>query len=239
MLTFEKLSAQEIMNALSEPCFNLIIKNCLPSTNDYLLDLTAASKITLEKTAVLAEVQTGGRGRQGRSWVSPPGNIYLSVYWPFNGSHDALYGLSLVIGIAIARVLKSNGLDDVQLKWPNDIYWQAKKMGGILIETKPNKAGRIDVIVGIGLNIVEMPEQSQNITQEFVSLQNALNHKVSRNKLVAQLLMEISSILDKFEQEGFSSFVAEWRQLDAQIPSKAHADFNLIDLINYAGREKH
>lgn len=235
----EELSAAEIETSIPEHCFNIIVENCIPSTNEYLFDLVSKSETILPNTAVLAQTQTGGKGRDGRIWVSPPGNIYLSVYWPFHGNHDALYGLSLVVGIAIARVLKNNGLHDVQLKWPNDIYWQAHKMGGILIETKPNKLGVIDVIIGIGLNVVAMPEQAQKITQKFVSLENALQRKVALNKLVAELLVEINTVLVKFKSCGFSSFVTEWKGLDAQITSKSAVDFNLLDKITYGDQERH
>jgi len=199
--------------------FSVIVEDSLPSTNDYLLDMISKSAEQMTKTAVLAETQTGGKGRQGKQWVSPEGNIYLSVYWPFKCTLEKLYGLSLVVGIAIARVLKANGLADVQLKWPNDIYWQGRKMGGILIETKQNRPGIIDTIIGIGLNIVEMEAYSQEIGQKFVSLESALQHRVYRDKLVAQLLLELDAILNRFTQAGFADFIDEWKTLDAKISS--------------------
>ena len=230
-MILQKLSAQEILNALPEQCFNVIVEDCLPSTNDYLLNLASTSPTILPKTAVLAETQTNGKGRQGRNWVSPAGNLYLSLYWPFKCSLEDLYGLSLVVGIAIARVLKNNGLHDVQLKWPNDIYWQNHKMGGILIETKSNKFGVIDTIIGIGLNIVDMSSQSHNIDQKFVSLENALERTISLNLLVPQLLIELNDILTQFTQLGFDAFVAEWQSLDAKIASKSGDNLDGIEQI--------
>lgn len=208
-------------NALKADEFNIIVEECLDSSNDYLMKLVTSADTELPKTAVLAITQTGGKGRQGRVWVSAPGNIHLSVYWPFKGTLDSLYGLSLVVGIAIARVLKNIGLTDVQLKWPNDIYWQNRKMGGILIETKQNRAGVIDTIIGIGLNVVDMTAYSEQINQEFVSLQNALQRQVYLDKLVAQLLIELNNILIDFAARGFQPFIAEWKDLDAKIDTNS------------------
>ena len=197
-MTIDKLSATEIQSLLAAhqvPVeeFNVIVEESLSSTNDYLMELVSKSATLMPKTAVLAETQTAGKGRQGRNWVSVKGNILLSVYRPFAGKFEDLYGLSLAVGIAIARVLKAHGLADVQLKWPNDIYWQERKMGGILIETKQNRPGVIDTIIGIGLNVVDMQDHSAQIDQKFVSLEDALQHKVYRDKLVACLLLELDA----------------------------------------------
>lgn len=227
-----KLSAQEISkmlmaHAIPAQDFRVIVENQLTSTNDHLLDLVTKSINPLPKTALLAEMQTAGKGRQGRSWVSVEGNILLSVYWPFNCTFDKLYGLSLVVGIAIARVLQKNGLYDVQLKWPNDIYWQDRKMGGILIETKQNRPGTIDTIIGIGLNIVDMDQYSAQIGQKCVALESALQHRVYRDKLVAKLLIELDNVLNSFLAEGFSAFINEWKTLDCKIAS-IHNDEDLM-----------
>lgn len=119
----------------------------------------------------------------------------------------------------------------MQLKWPNDIYWQNHKMGGILIETKSNKFGVIDTIIGIGLNIVDMSSQSHNIDQKFVSLENALERTISLNLLVPQLLIELNDILTQFTQLGFDAFVAEWQSLDAKIASKSGDNLDGIEQI--------
>lgn len=221
-----KLSAHNIFDLLAAnhtPAhdFNVIVEDSLASTNDYLMQLLAESTEPLPKTAVLAEEQTGGKGRNGKNWVSIRGNIHLSVYWPFQCTLDKLYGLSLVVGVAIARVLKANGLIEVQLKWPNDIYWHARKLGGILIETKPKGRAAIDTIIGIGLNIIAMEEYAAQINQKFVSLEDALQCKIYRDKLVAQLLLELNTVLNQFAQEGLGAFLEEWKTLDSKIMSNS------------------
>ncbi len=236
-----KLSAQEISKILSnaQPAsdFKIIVEEHLTSTNDCLLELVNNSKEPMQKTALLAEMQTAGKGRQGRSWVSVEGNILLSVYWPFKCELDKLYGLSLVVGIAIARVLQKNGLDDVQLKWPNDIYWQDCKMGGILIETKQNTLGVIDTIIGIGLNIVDIEQYANKIGQKCVALENALQHKVYRDNLIAQLLLELDNMLHNFIEIGFSAYIEEWRALDCKIAS-INSERDLLDKVMFAEKGK-
>ncbi|HSX20835.1 MAG TPA: biotin--[acetyl-CoA-carboxylase] ligase [Gammaproteobacteria bacterium] len=238
----DKLSAHSIMALLSNTTlpaheFRVIVEECLGSTNDHLMDLIKNATEPMPKTALLAEMQTSGKGRHGRSWVSVPGNILLSIYWPFEGTLEKLYGLSLVVGIAIARVLKANGLTDVQLKWPNDIYWQDRKMGGILIETKQTRPGIIDTVIGVGLNIVEMDEYAAQIGQKFVSLESALQHKIYRDKLVAQLLLESDKVLKLFIEQGFNAFIDEWKSLDAKIASDSH-DMDLFAKIINAEKIK-
>lgn len=233
-MTSAKLSEQEILNELKNQEFTILVADCLPSTNDHLMAMLKSDTLLSPKTVILAETQTNGKGRQGRTWVSPPGNILMSVYWQFKCNLESLYGLSLVVGIAVARALQAHGLNDVQLKWPNDIYWQGHKMGGILIETKQNKPGVIDTVIGLGLNIVDLADYRQEIDQKFVALENALGCKVSRNKLVANLLGELNIILMQFASVGFSDFVSEWKLLDAKITSTASGTLDSLAKIMYA-----
>lgn len=229
------LSEQQIMNFMPENAhdFKIIIEKNLPSTNDYLLAIIANKREPLPKTALLAEIQTAGRGRGGSSWISTPGNILLSIYWPFYGALDKLYGLSLVIGIAVARVLKNNQLVDVQLKWPNDIYWHNSKMGGILIETKQHAPSVIGVVIGIGLNIIAMDNLQEQIDQEYISLEQALGHKVIREKIIGELLVEFNKVLTDFGTKGFEAFINEWKSFDCQLPSNSETK-DLISKIIYA-----
>lgn len=207
--------------------FNIIIEDSLESTNDYLLAQLTQNPPLLSHTVVLAEQQTKGKGRHGRNWVSLPGNIYMSMYWPFQGNIEQLYGMSLIVGIAIARVLRANGLDAVRLKWPNDIYWQECKMGGILIETKC-KPNVVATVIGIGLNIIDFA--NDKILQKTVSLQKALQRPINRDRLIAQLLVELERVLTRFSQQGFAVFMDEWKGLDAGISSNT-TDMDLFTRI--------
>lgn len=202
-----------MLSTINTDNFLILFKESVNSTNDYLLDLLKNTADLQPKTVVIANQQTAGKGRQGRTWISPPGNIYLSLYWKFNCTLDKLYGLSLVVGIAIANVLKSNGLSDVKLKWPNDIFWQNNKLGGILIETKPGKNNTIDAVIGFGLNIKDVAGYKDQVSQNCVALESILQREIDKQELIAELLTELNIILIKFAQYGFDVFIDEWNKI--------------------------
>ncbi len=190
----------------------------LESTNSYLMSWLKQSAGLPQ--VCLAEQQTAGRGRRGRSWQSPYGtSLAFSMSWRFNAPAADLAGLSLVAGLAVVRVLAQNGVDGVQLKWPNDLIWQNKKAGGILIEVSGDAAGPCDIVIGIGLNIsnnASYPEM-QAVDQPWVGLDDALNSErgLSRNRLSALLVTELFAVLNQFEQSGFAVFREEYLACDA------------------------
>lgn len=160
----------------------------------------------------LAEYQKAGRGRRGRQWVSPFGhNIYLSLVWRFEGGALQLEGLSLAVGVIIARVLDSMGLQRLSLKWPNDILLDERKLGGVLLEMSGDPSGLCEVVIGIGLN-VRMSE-SVDIDQPWSSVTQQLPN-VSRNELVARLLNELLPMLADFPDTGFATYLDEWEAYD-------------------------
>ncbi|MFT5419389.1 MAG: BirA family biotin operon repressor/biotin-[acetyl-CoA-carboxylase] ligase [Candidatus Endobugula sp.] len=165
--------------------------------------------------ACLAEYQQAGRGRRGRQWVSPFGhNIYLSVVWQFDGGVAQLEGLSLAVGVVVANVLAGFGLSDAQLKWPNDILLQGRKLGGVLLEMSGDPAGVCQVVVGIGLN-VRMPADAA-IDQPWASIAEQLPN-ISRNQLAAELLNQLAEMLASFHLKGFSAYRDTWQDLDAYV----------------------
>lgn len=197
----EALNATKIIEHLHD-CghYNIVVLDSIDSTNDYLMARVASEDCNV----VLAEKQTAGRGRLGdRVWNSPSGNLYFSMHKVVHGDIQKLYGLSLVIGIAVARMLKNEELEDVQLKWPNDIYWHGKKLGGILVETKQS-ANKVDVVIGIGINITDPTDE------KFVCLNQALGKEVSRNKLTAELIKSCDEVFNQLIQYGFDTFKDEW-----------------------------
>jgi len=163
-----------------------------------------------------AEQQTAGRGRRGRSWVSPFGcNIYLSVVWEFAAGATALEGLSLALGVAVIEALAEAGVEQLQLKWPNDILHQRQKLAGILVEVTGDAAGPCQAVVGIGLN-VRMPDTaSEPIGQPWTDVDSLLGRHVGRSQLLALLLNKVMPLLGSFEQQGFGAYRQRWQQLDS------------------------
>lgn len=163
-----------------------------------------------------AERQTAGRGRRGRNWSSPyGGNIYLSVVWEFAAGAASLDGLSLLVGVVVVDALVKAGLEDVQLKWPNDVLHQRRKLAGILLEVTGDVAGPCQVVIGIGLN-VNMPDfASKKIDQPWTDVNSILDDSISRSQLLALLLNELMPKLKEFERTGFAPFRDRWQELDA------------------------
>ncbi|MDX7989411.1 bifunctional biotin--[acetyl-CoA-carboxylase] ligase/biotin operon repressor BirA [Xenorhabdus sp. 12] len=181
------------------------------STNQYLLEKLAELN---SGDSCVAEYQYAGRGRRGRQWVSAFGrNLYLSMYWRLEQGPAAAVGLSLVVGIVIAEVLNRQGAERVKVKWPNDLYLDDKKLAGILVELTGRTGDSAQIVIGIGMNISMNNEQQQLISQQWASLQQA-GMKVERNKLIAEIILELKEALIQFESEGLSPFVSRWFKLD-------------------------
>lgn len=163
--------------------------------------------------ACFAEYQRSGRGRRGRQWVSPFGhNIYMSLLWKFDGGASRLEGLSLAVGVVVARVLRSFGLEGVELKWPNDILLNGRKLGGILLEMSGDPSGAYQIVIGVGLN-VRMPVDV-DIDQPWAAIAEQLP-ELSRNHLAAELVNGLVDMLALFHDQGFAKYHSEWSSFDA------------------------
>ena len=179
---------------------NVWLFDSLDSTNAWLLKNGFCGDVCL------AEQQTAGRGRRGRIWHSPQqGNLYLSLKYCFNEMPKHYGLLSLLVGVVIAKCLQKEGLQGHGLKWPNDILWQGKKLGGVLLESKGNLK---EIVIGIGLNVA-MQEQKE-IDQPWISLNQVLGCEVDRNRLVGRLLSALLTRLQHFSELNFDEFVQEW-----------------------------
>lgn len=190
----------------------------IASTNAYLAEL--ASRAQASGRVCLAEYQTAGKGRRGRTWVSPFGhNIYLSILWHYAEGPAAIAGLSLAMGVAVIRALRELGVDEVGLKWPNDIYWRDRKLGGILIEVSGESDGPCHATVGLGLNIYLPQQQAEPIEQAWVDLQQILGDGIidQRNRLVALLLNEMLPIIADFSPQTLLPYIKEWRGFDCML----------------------
>jgi BirA family biotin operon repressor/biotin-[acetyl-CoA-carboxylase] ligase len=170
--------------------------------------------------AALAELQHAGRGRQGRRWIAPFGaSLVLSLGWRFGDAERVDSTLSLAVGVAVSRALAGLGARGIRLKWPNDVWFEDRKLGGVLVETRSG-GGAAHVVVGIGLNLRLSEESRRQIdtlagAPGLAALDAACPSPVSRNALAAALLSELLSMLPLFERCGFAAFRDEWRSLDA------------------------
>ena len=162
---------------------------------------------------VLAETQTAGRGRRGRSWVSPlGGNLFCSLRWVFEQGVAATGGMGLATGVAVARALDQVGVQ-VRVKWPNDLVVDGAKLGGILIEAGGEMSGPAELIIGVGINLALGQQGTEQIDQPWTDLRR-LGATVSRNDLAAALIGELLGTCRRFEAKGLAPFLTEWRELD-------------------------
>lgn len=189
------------------------------STNTFVTRLPAGRR---HAHAVVAESQTGGRGRRQRSWHSPAGgNIYLSLGWRFAVQSAALSCLPLVMALCVCRALERAGLRGHGIKWPNDILVDGAKLAGILVETQAVGSGPALAVIGIGLN-VRMPVSDSGhlaaiIDRPWTDLASQLpaeRRDVCRNEITALLLEELLLGLASFEDRGFAVFHDEWQARD-------------------------
>lgn len=172
---------------------------------------------------LLAEYQTAGRGRLGRTWLAPPGgSICLSLGWSFPELPPDLGALGLAVGVCALRALRARIPQRVQrpaiaLKWPNDLILADRKLGGILIELRAESAGPTYVVIGIGVNLVlgaKLLEQIAASGTRAADLASAGADPRQRNALAAALIAEVIDGLARFRHEGLRSFIEEWQAAD-------------------------
>ena len=189
------------------------------STNRFVADLDdelAPGRVQL----CVAELQNAGRGRRGRSWTAPFGSgICMSVGWQFAEPPPTFSALSLAVGVAVVGALRKLGAADVGLKWPNDLIWNGRKLGGILIEMRGETEGPAQVVIGIGIN-VRMPAAIRVHLAEQQAALIADVHEVMRDRtphrsvIVGSLMSELVAMLRTFALQGFEPFRETWQSLD-------------------------
>ncbi len=219
--TVELLDAARIGEAVCaqrrERLRSLELRFEVDSTNSRLLAGTAppAGKADV----CISELQHAGRGRRGRRWVAPfGGGIALSMSWTFSDGAGALAALSLGVGVAVARALSRAGAAGIALKWPNDIVFRDRKLGGVLIELRAEASGPAHVVIGVGINVALSPAARREIEDTGVraaAVADACEAAPSRNLVAGAILDELLSMLGRFELEGFAAFREAWTALDA------------------------
>ncbi|MFZ2853540.1 MAG: biotin--[acetyl-CoA-carboxylase] ligase [Rhodocyclaceae bacterium] len=204
---------------------------------DALAECESTSSVLLERAAhgapagsvIVADRQSAGRGRRGRNWLSSPeSSLTFSLLWRFDGGVERLAGLSLAVGVAVARALDACGAEGIALKWPNDILFSATgtdaKLGGILVELQMERqmerqANRRSMlaVIGIGLNL-QLPAASaghEAFVYPVAALAQALPQLPDRHDLLAQLLIELAAVLDVFSHAGFAALRDDWQVVHA------------------------
>jgi BirA family biotin operon repressor/biotin-[acetyl-CoA-carboxylase] ligase len=216
---FAALDLQMLQTSLrtGTPKIDLAVFDEIDSTNAFLLREAAAGETAAKSgRACIAEIQTQGRGRRGRTWYSAPGaSLAFSMLWRFEQRLDFLAGLSLAAGIAVVRVLRKLGADEIRLKWPNDVLHRHRKLAGILVETQGGGSGPSVAVVGIGVNLQLPQDVRDRIDQAVTDVASAVPVLPARSEVAALLLGELASVLDQFARGGFAGLREEWAGMHA------------------------
>ena len=219
-----------------EKIFNFLKKNSdfewhlslyeeLESTNDYLIEFANLNEYCL----CVAESQTKGRGRNLKRWQSPKyENIYMSLSFSSNHQLKNYSSFSLVSALAVHNVLMRQNIF-TEIKWPNDIFLNEKKIGGILIETLSRGEENL-IVVGIGLNV--FMENNSEIERDWTSLKLEFeNIEIDRNEIISEIANEVLLLKSNFEKKGFDDFVKDFNKLNFLRDKKVF----LSNLINKEG----
>ncbi|USX20052.1 biotin--[acetyl-CoA-carboxylase] ligase [Oxalobacteraceae bacterium OTU3REALA1] len=218
------------MTAASQPLFlspDAVAARCATSATHVAIEVVAETGSTnadlLARIDTLdgpllriAENQTAGRGRAGRSWLSTPGAaLMFSLAWRFKGPLHRMTGLPMAVGVALAETIASLGVP-VQIKWPNDLLRDGKKLAGILVETQTSRKdgdGAVWAVIGVGINLL-MPDELEEQIGRAVAAAPWLA-KMDRNELMAALLSRLAAVLAEFDDTGFAPFAERWNLLHA------------------------
>ena len=218
------LDKEKILSKLSNEFRSKVVLevfDTISSTNDYLLRKEKNKNKDIK--ICIAEEQTKGRGRRGKSWISPKfKNIYFSLSSYLK--KEDLSGLSIAVALSVSKVLTKINVMSL-IKWPNDLLVGNKKICGILIETA--KVGELTkVVIGIGINV--NMEYSELIDQEWTSIKLEKKQSVDRNSIITEMINQLCITLNKFEQEEFDYFLKRFTPLDLL----RDKEFTLIDKPN-------
>tara|TARA_B110000483_G_scaffold239586_1_gene318367 strand:+ start:658 stop:1482 length:825 start_codon:yes stop_codon:yes gene_type:complete len=201
----------------------------VPSTNSYLLSISLPDSGRL--SVAVTTNQTAGRGRHGKTWQSPSGvGLCLSVAYTFASQLENLPALTLAIGIGVADALRDLNINDVELKWPNDLVALDGKLGGILTEVRQQSASTVTVVTGIGMN-VNLPSKldfgiEADWARKVTDLKSICETLPSNDQLVGQLINHLSKTFSDYEASGFAPLVKRWSERDWLLGREITIDTN-------------
>ncbi len=208
----QKIDAELIFDAISHPAKSILaltILDNVDSTNNYLRN----NKFS-HGQACVADMQSAGRGRYQNQWYSPVGkNIYVSLLWQFSPEEN-LRALSLMTALSLVQSLRKQGFSNAGIKWPNDIYLNGEKLGGILIDTVCKKNAKTKVIIGVGLNVKKQSFPSL-VGQPATFLESAVDKEINRNNLIAMVFDGLLQILEQPPSEWNRKLQSCWNRYDS------------------------
>ena len=200
---FEKLDSNAIQQSLGKKVRIDVVWETSSTNTEVFSNI---DKVELPRV-LIAEYQHEGRGRRNDRWLSPLGSgLCMSLGWKFQSLPPTIPSLGLVVGLAIVDTLEKLGCTSIKIKWPNDVFFDGKKIAGCLIDLKTELSGSSYAVIGIGINISLDSEIKASIDQPVADLCDVLDSKISRNRLAGKLVGSLIRALETFEKTGFKSF---------------------------------
>ncbi len=199
---------QEIESVLRENEINWMRRpeyfESMRSSNEYLLALPGS----LHGRICICDHQTHGKGRMGKQWHASPGdNLMFSLGWALPGPLSA--EVSLVVGVALVDALSKLGLEDVGLKWPNDVLHKDRKLAGVLVESRIS-GSRAELVIGVGLNVRQQAEDMNVVEQSWTDLMQMGLREVDRQQILTNMLIELAHRLEQLKTQGFAPIRNDW-----------------------------
>lgn len=194
------------------PAVSIEIADVLDSTSSELARRAAHGDI--HRHLLAAECQTAGRGRRGRTWTSViGGSLTFSLGWRFEQGAGYLSALPLAVGLGLAVALEAEGFAGVGLKWPNDLIYDARKLGGILVELSGDALGPSLAVIGVGLNVRLPTGARRDVGHPVVDLAEMVpGRTIDRNALTARIAAELAGVLDAYAAAGFAPLRTAWQR---------------------------
>jgi len=166
---------------------------------------------------IIAEEQTGGIGRLGRSWVSPAGGVWITIVLKPNIPIDHVFMVTMACSVAIARAIRKEFDLGALIKWPNDIYIGDKKVAGLILELFAEADQIHYCLLGIGIDVNITPSDLKGVKSAVTSISAEMGHDVDRASLLARLLKEFESRYLLIEAGEYEAITREWKSLSCTL----------------------
>lgn len=184
---------------------HIIKLNAIPSTNTFLKELSNTKKL-INFTTVVTENQSNGKGQRGNVWLSETGKnlTFSTLIKDFSISQFSPFLLNIIVPVSIIQVLEKYDVNNLKVKWPNDILAESKKIGGILIENTFKKNNQIESVIGIGLNVNQTDfENLPKASSILLATGQYKNREELLEKIVSQIELNYQDLLNGNKQESF------------------------------------
>lgn len=217
------IDREKLINTIDSAYFgkNVYVYKEVLSTNT--LAKFFAEQGETENTIIISEIQTKGKGRSGKKWESPLGGVWLSMIMNPDIEQSKASLITLATGVAVANAVRSFGIENVEIKWPNDILIDGKKVSGILTEAVAKLNTIKYIVIGVGIDVnLDSHKISDDLQEPTISLKNATGKRVDEIIVIKKFLEEFEKIFEKFQNKEYEEILKEWRRQSYSIGKYAH-----------------